>query len=625
MKQNNIRILSDVEHVLKRTGRYLGSTKAITQKMFLFENNKMSYKEISYVPALIKIIREIMDNSIDEYLRTKGSFANEITILTKGDSFVIEDNGRGIPVNKIENGMWSVEAAFTELKAGSNFDDDADNVTIGQNGEGSSLVCILSKYFEVNTADGNKHFTLICENNLSSKKMDIKDSSKHFTRVSFTPDYGRFNLTGLDDIHKMILETEIFNLSVCYPKIKFNFNGKKISSSNFEKYVKLFANDVETLDMENLKVAVFANEQDDFNFVHYINGVNCYEGGNPFGWTIENVLNPLTEILSKKYKTIKKGDIKNKLSFIVFFRNMPNPRFDNQVKSKCINNYTDFKDCLIEKIDFEKFAKTISKNEVLVNPIIETFRIKEELQQLAALEKANGVLTKKQLRSDKYIAPIKQNKYLFLCEGDSAVGGISAVMGRTDIGYYSMRGVPKNGYECSALGVFENKELKEICQILGLSLSQKELVKTIKFENIVLAQDADADGAHISGLLIGFFKKHAEYLLRRGVVKRLRTPLIVIKKKDVITEMFFTLKEFNEYTSKNDVPTSQVFYKKGLGSWEKDELKFLITKFGRGRFIESLDYDHETDSSLIHNWINTNSVEARKVYLRNNQFDLGLI
>lgn len=624
MKQNEIRRLSDVEHVLKRTGRYIGSTKPITQKMFVLREGKMKYEEVTYVPALIKIVREIIDNAVDENARSDGKFANKIRIKvddTDG-SITIRDNGRGIPVTKIDDKTWGPEAAFTELKAGANFDDDADNVTIGQNGEGSSLTCILSKLFKVTTSDGKNKFKMTCKDNLSSKKCDVEPCSEQFTEVSFIPDYPRFNLEKLDQNHIDILLTDLNSLASAYPDIKFTFNDNRINASAFKKYVEMFGDVYEILESDNgnFTLAVLPNIEDDFNFICYVNGVNAYEGGNPLTWACDNVVNGIYDIIGKKHKEMKKGDVRNKLTMIAFFRKMVNPRFDNQTKSRCINTPGEFRDS-IGDIDYDKFSKRISKNEVIVSPILDTFRIKEEMKRQAELKNFNKDLTKKKFKFEKYLAPVGDNNYLFLCEGDSAKGGLSAVLGRDGLGYFAMRGVPLNAYDSKTSDLLDNVELKQICQILGLPLGVKHREEAITFKKIVLANDADSDGSHILGLMTGFFQRYAPDLLKNKQVCRIKTPLIVLKKGNVIQEFFFDFNSFNEWQKKHSIGKLQVCYKKGLGSWKKDELQTIIKTVGFENCVEPLTTDEKSDK-LIDDWLLGKNVDARKEYLKANSFNI---
>lgn len=621
MKENNIKILTQIEHVLKRTGRYVGCTNHISQNMFqLNKDNVMEYKEVKYVPALIKIIREIIDNSCDEYVRTNGKFAKNIKVNCSEDGWIsIKDDGRGIPIKKFDNGMYTPEAAWTELRAGANFDDEEDNTTIGQNGEGAALTCILSKEFHGITADSKNIFTMVCKDNLSDKTIQVKKSIEHFTQVRFLPDYQRFDLpNGLNDVHKDLIKTDLYNLAMCYPKINFFFNDKKITGKSFINYIEQFKVPFEIYDEDNICLAILQNNTDDFNYVHYVNGANVYEGGNPFNGMFDLVYDNLKDTIgkAKKIKTIKKGDVKNKTTFVLFIRNLPNPRFDNQIKSRCINQMSEIKSFIHER-HLDNFIKKVTKNEEIVTPIVESFQLKEDMKHLKGL---TSLEKNKKIKCDKYLSSIGENKYLTLCEGDSAKGGLSNVLGRRQIGYFAMKGVPLNSYELNLKKMLENEEITNIIQILGLKLSDKDS-RDCNFENVLIATDADLDGFHITGLLLGFLEKYAKWMFDNNKVKRLRTPIVVLKNKNKIVKFFFNFNEFNEYCNNNDISKLELDYKKGLGSWNKEELQQLIKEHGFEYFIEDMKLCSQGQKS-IHNWLSKTTSDTRKELLRNNNFNI---
>src|ERR1700757_2617291 len=145
--KDDFKILNDIEHIRLRPNMYIGST-SIEQKTILIDYN---YKEVSYVPGLFKILNELIDNSVDEFVRTEGKFANKIEVTMTDDTFTVRDNGRGIPVELVADTdgkkLYKPVAAWTRPRAGSNFGDDAQRVTMGMNGVGSALSNIFSKSF----------------------------------------------------------------------------------------------------------------------------------------------------------------------------------------------------------------------------------------------------------------------------------------------------------------------------------------------------------------------------------------------------------------------------------------------------------------------------------------------
>jgi len=227
MKQNKVIQLSEITHVLKRSARYLGSTTLSKLQRYYFKDNQIVFGEIEYVPALLKIIRELIDNSIDEGIRTGFKFANKIDITISKNTVTILDNGRGIPViyaedefgNELKELMPTM--AWCSLRSGSNFDDLEDDETAGQNGEGASLCNAWSKEFIGETCDGQTYYKIICKDNLSSKDISTKQSTKRFTKVSFSPDLERMGISEISDIYMDLIEFDLLFLQETFKEIKF--------------------------------------------------------------------------------------------------------------------------------------------------------------------------------------------------------------------------------------------------------------------------------------------------------------------------------------------------------------------------------------------------------------------
>jgi DNA gyrase/topoisomerase IV subunit B len=293
-----------------------------------------------------------------------------------------------------------------------------------------------------------------------------------------------------------------------------------------------------------------------------------------------------------------------------------NPRFDTQTKSKCVNVAADLKDFVNEK-ELEDFTKKIVKNKEITDPILEMFVAKEAMKHAKTLTSMENV---KKFKSDKYLAPIGQKKYLALCEGASAKGGLSAVLGRNEIGYYELKGVPLNTYEVSITKILDNQEFEELIKILGLRLAEKEST-WCNYQSVLFATDADLDGQHIQGILLAFFEKYARWMFDMKMIKRLKTPVIVLKEKDKIKHFFFTMDEYNEFAKKHNTSKFDLKYMKGLGSWKKEELDQIVKDNGLDFFIES--YVHTDGSNnVLKSWLSKDTVEDRKEMLRVNKFNI---
>lgn len=646
MKSNNIKLLSDREHVLKRPARYVGSVKNEQKKQWILnQEEKFEFIEMDYNPGFKKIFREIVDNSIDEALRTNFKFANrlKITINQKTNEFIIEDNGRGIPYSETKVGrkmITSVELAFTYLKAGSNFDDEKTNTTIGQNGEGSSLTNILSDLFIAESCDGNKKTVVSCKNNMDEVKTRVSKGTKKYTRITYRPTLSFFGLQEIPDFFVKSMRTDFITLIQVYDKLNIELTiidkaGKKtkevLKNEKFNSFMDRFiATEIIqegtrpssyyiSDEVKGLKVGIFANSTDEQLIFHSINGLTVYRG-NPLTWVQNSIAKPLLDDLQRKYKSIKVGDVRQKLSFVVLFDGMTNPRFNSQTKEECINTYTDFKDSIGE-MDFKRLATKIYRNKDVVKPLTEADRVKELLEERKALKELKPE-TKRVFIEKYYKTSGKTDRAsLVLTEGDSALNGIMSVLGRADYSFFPLRGKPLNVREQKASQITKNKEIKSILQILNLDITKDN--DTINHDSIIIATDADADGSHISGLVLNIIEKFAPHLILQGKIKLLRTPMIVATPKSGKGKkiLIYNFEELFEFEEKYDTSKYKQDYYKGLGRWEKDDLKKLIKEYGIDNFIiPFIPEEPGQIGDLFDNWFNKEETEFRKEQIRKMKF-----
>lgn len=276
----------------------------------------------------------------------------------------------------------------------------------------------------------------------------------------------RFGLDIIDDNHKEIIKQRLMNLNISFPKIKFKFNGKTLNINSFKKYVGLFSSSAEIFETEDYSFAIMPNNNDDFRHFSFVNGLKISDGGSHIDYIITEIVTRMRTKLSKKYD-IKNGDIKNKLFIIAFLKNFENPKFNSQSKEKITNSFPEIKQYL-GFIDFDKLVSKILKNNNILEPIIDVYKIKEELKKQKEIQTLSK--TKKKITDSKYVPAIKNNNKLILAEGKSALGGISSVLGREEYGYIALRGVPLSAYTKTVLETLKNVEMKLITDVLGLDL-----------------------------------------------------------------------------------------------------------------------------------------------------------
>lgn len=602
MKQNVIKKLSDREHILLRSGMYLGGIVETKKELYVIEDSKIQLKEVSYVPGLLKIIDEIIDNSVDEAIRTNFKFANKIQITIDDKHVQVYDNGRGLPQTLGHDNLPQAVIAFTEARAGSNFSDETKANGIGTNGVGSFLTNVFSTKFVVKTSDGTNELKLTSINNAESYSYDVKAGVNQGTSVTFYPDLAKFSMTSIDGIYTQLIANRLTHLAQSFPEITFTLNKKAFKALPAKKYLDMFSEGYELIQGQKYTIAVTANDYDDFKLFTYVNGLDVRSGGSHIDLITTEVVNSLRDKISKKYKGIKPGDIKNKLRVIAIFNDFPNLSFDSQTKERVTNSVKDVRDYLGD-IDFEKFSQKIFKNSAIIDPITEVYKIKEELkkrQEMKGLEKV-----KKKIKSEKYLPSIDKRKYLILAEGDSATGGLVPVLGRKEFGYYSLKGKPLNSYAAEQSKFTQNKELTELFQI----------IKNEDYENIIIASDADADGAHIRFLLAGFFQRYLPEF--KGNVGALLTPIMATKKNGKMINWVYNFGEKLEVKAGE----TQKYYK-GLGSFLAEDLQQVIDKDGLAKMIEMIDFDSD---EIIDDWLSNAKSDKRKEYILANDFDITKI
>ena len=575
-KQNEqFRILTARQHVRERIGMYMGSSSKEDIERFILGE----WKKTTYVPALSKMVDEILDNSIDEAIRTNFKFANKIDVSINSNKITVTDNGRGIPQDKIFDEAMQTEilrpvAAWTKVNAGTSFDDE--RVTIGTNGVGSAATNFLSKTFTGKTWSNQKSIQLDCKDGADT--MNVKTGSKagSGTEVSFVPDFELFEVDSLDQLDTIILiEDRLISLQMAFPEIQFSFNKKKIAVNNFKKYTEMFS-DISIMEKTTNLSYFIAPSEDGFRTNSYINGVNTRQGGTYVDHFMNSIIDSLTVKIKRRHKVeVLKTTIKSGITFVMFARNFVNPKFDSQTKERLTNPTGNIKEhleiCRVR--DAEWLANKILNTPDIIDPIIEA-----QLAKKLAADRRAATLAQKKLRKVKVAKHISANKddaTLKIVEGDSAMGFLLKVRDPDTVGAFPLRGVIMNTWDMKPAEVLKNKELSELVAVLGLDINDPDSVDNMTYKYIATLTDADHDGiGHISPLLIAFFYKFWPRLLLENRVQITRTP-IMISTKDKTVKWFYTYEDAQEF-KKNEGWKHR--YIKGLGSLTEDEYHVIINK-----------------------------------------------
>jgi DNA topoisomerase-2 len=415
--EDKYKVLSHIDHILLRPQTYLGSNKPHTSIKWIIENDKMISKQITYVPSFLKIFDEIITNSVDEHKRN--TFLNKIEVFTdmKTGEISIRDNGGISVIIHKDEGKYVPEVIFGTLMSGSNYDDTDERTGAGVNGYGSKLTNVFSKKFIINTCDGKNLFTQTFTNNMRDRDVPkIKKSKNNHTQITYTPDYEKFGLTGLDESHYRLIQKRVIDIAGCNPDIKVYFNEQLINTKTFEDYVKYYKSEFffESNKDRTWSLAV-AHSTEGFQQISFVNSTDTYDGGSHVDYILNQILSQLREFFQKKHKVdVKPSELKN---HICLFLNatVVNPSFSSQTKEKLITEVKDF-GFTYEVSD--KLIKSILKSEI-VDSILDWIQQKKNADENKLARELNKSLSK--IKVDKLIDAKGKERWkcsLALFEGD---------------------------------------------------------------------------------------------------------------------------------------------------------------------------------------------------------------
>ena len=617
--------LSEIQHILTRPGMWVGSIKSEEKDAFIYNSKiaKFEMKIVNYVPAMLKVVDEVISNSCDEFRRKDNMGLTELYVKINKETgeIIVRDNG-GIPIVKHkEAGIYVPEFIFGRLRTSSNYDDSEDRNVIGTNGVGSALCNVFSSYFEIESADGKNEFHRSWSNNMETLNNDLKvtkcGKKTHYTQTRFKLDFSRFDtdLTTFNDdfiniIHKRCIDAAAANPGL---KVIFNYNDEDIEwkFKKLDEYIDLYSNLLNIPDkipFENdlCTAYIFPDSSVDVGFV---NGAECSKGTHMRA--IRNEINQaIVDYLVKKdkLKDLTTRGVDNKYSVFINI-NVSNPGYDSQTKDTLVTPVEKFsKD---EKIKWEvsdKFLNKIIKSEI-VALVRDWYKQKVAAEDEKALRKINRETNKGLKRPDKYItcsSKRKSEKQLWIFEGDSAKAGFRGGRNPEFQAGYTMRGVPPNVYGMTPLQIMKNEVFNDIVTVLGLKWGKEFNIDDLNFGKIVISTDADVDGDKIASLLLLFFNNWPE-LIEKNIICRSISPIIISRKgKDC--QKFYTMEEFKEAEKKLKGYSHK--YAKGLGGLSNKESKEM---YQEPKFLY-FKKDEAADS-MFRKWFAKGDSETRKQML----------
>lgn len=609
-----IKKLTDREHIVHRPSMYIGSVSNEQHETAIFENvfeePKLQTKQLTYAPGLIKIINEVIDNSVDVIIKTgKGS---TIKVKLSEDKVEVQDDSTGFPMpekfKKLarEGGIAKREIfedlpvviALGNARAGSNFNDEDNLGQMGTNGVGAFATNCFSKRFVCATKTQDTTTKVEWRDNalLHNCSIDYKKSESG-TNITFWPDLAKFSLAEISEDVKDVIRTRLVVLSLTYPDIKFYFDGKRIKTP--KRIASLFTTE-ETPFVEHstkdYQVLVIANSEKTSHF-SVVNGLNTPDGGSHIDLILQEIVKELSET---KGLNCTRADVLNTLQIVFIGRGWKNLRFNSQTKEKITNSTKETREYLG---DLNPLVQKVKKSKQIKDFIKATTQARELRVEKKAIKDAK----KTKIKSDKFLDAQGDREILMLVEGDSAMGGLVPALGRKGIAYYALKGKPLNAYKSSAQKVAANKELSELLAIIHQN----------DFKKITIASDMDPDGASIAGLLLGFVCKFLpEYKDR---VYRLHTPVKGAMKDGKLVRWSFDLE------GSIDVKSGEsLMYFKGLGTLDPSDMESIVKQVGMDGILYRIDLNVDGFEEMLDAWLGDDS-QKRKDMILANDFSIASI
>ena len=606
--EDNIRSLDWKEHIRMRPGMYIGKL-----------GDGSSSDDGIYI-----LLKEVLDNCIDEFVMGAGK---TIEILIKDQEVSVRDYGRGIPLGKVVD-------VVSKMNTGGKYDSRAFKKSVGLNGVGTKAVNALSSAFRVESnRDNLSKFATFEAGNLIEDASPLESSKRKGTKVTFTPDTAIFkNYRYRNEyIVKMIKYYVYLN-----PGLTIDFNGEKYFSENGLKdllediinesdllypIVHLRGNDIEV-------ALTHSRTQYSEEYHSFVNGQNTTQGGTHLAAFREAVVKTVREFFGKNYDA---SDIRKSIIAAVSIKVME-PVFESQTKTKLGSTEMGEKMPTVRSYIHE-FLGTQLDNFLHKNPdtaekiqrkIMQAEKERKELsgiRKLARDRAKKSNLHNKKLRDCRvHLGDLKKDRRLdstvFITEGDSASGSITKSRDVNTQAVFSLRGKPLNTFGMTKKIVYENEEFN----LLQAALNIEDSLADLRYNNIVIATDADVDGMHIRLLLITFFLQFFPELIKEGHLYILQTPLYRVRDKK---QTFYC---YSEQERIDAIATlrgkAEITRFKGLGEISPDEFKHFI---GDDIRLDPIMLDKSTTiEELLQFYMGKNTPDRQEFIINNLKVELDL-
>ena len=560
--EDNIRSLDWKEHIRMRPGMYIGKL-----------GDGSSADDGIYI-----LVKEVVDNCIDEFVMGAGK---TIEINIRDEQVTVRDYGRGIPLGKVVD-------VVSKMNTGGKYDTRAFKKSVGLNGVGTKAVNALSSFFRVeSTRDGQSKSADFQTGELVNEEFLEETSRRRGTKVIFTPDETIFKKYKFRNEY---IERMVRNYVYLNPGLTIVFNGEKYHSENGLKDLLEDYNPAEDLlypiihlKGEDIEVALtHSKTQYSEEYHSFVNGQHTTQGGTHQAAFREALVKTIRDFYGKNYDP---SDVRKSIISAISIKVME-PVFESQTKTKL--GSTEMGDGMPSvRTYINDFVGTQLDNFLHKNPdvaekiqrkIIQAERERKELsgiRKLARERAKKASLHNKKLRDCRiHLDDMKSDRRLettlFITEGDSASGSITKSRDVNTQAVFSLRGKPLNSYGMSKKIVYENEEFN----LLQAALNIEESLEDLRYNNIVIATDADVDGMHIRLLLITFFLQFFPEVIKEGHLYILQTPLFRVRNKKETIYCYSEEEKHRAIDKLKGKPEITRF--KGLGEISPDEFKHFI-------------------------------------------------
>ena len=607
--EENIRSLDWKEHIRLRPGMYIGKL-----------GDGSSADDGIYI-----LLKETIDNSIDEFVMGAGK---TIEISIQGDKVSVRDYGRGIPLGKVVD-------VVSKMNTGGKYDTRAFKKSVGLNGVGTKAVNALSTYFRVeSTRDGKSKSAEFNAGELKNEELLEETSRRRGTKITFTPDESIFKKYKYRNEY---IERLLKNYVYLNPGLTILFNGEKYHSENGLKDLLEDNNSVDDmlypiihLKGADIEVAItHSKTQYSEEYHSFVNGQHTTQGGTHQSAFREAIVKTIRDFYGKNYDA---SDVRKSIISAIAIKVME-PVFESQTKTKLGSTdmggnlptvRTYINDFIGKQLD-NYLHQNQETAEKIQRKIMMAEKERKELsgiRKLARERAKKASLHNKKLRDCRiHLGDMKNDRRLdstlFITEGDSASGSITKSRDVNTQAVFSLRGKPLNSYGMSKKIVYENEEFN----LLQAALNIEESMEDLRYNNIVIATDADVDGMHIRLLLITFFLQFFPELIKENHLYILQTPLFRVRNKK---ETIYCYSDEEKRAALQKLTgKAEITRFKGLGEISPDEFKHFI---GDNIRLEPVMLDKALSiDELLKFYMGKNTPDRQEFIIKNLKVEVDLI